>query len=537
MTVPGPAAGKGDWRDWAKARLASLDLAEASDGIVRALVGWERIGPQTAVLFYDPLPNEPDVTPLASRVAAWLTRVPGKGRITVHPYDSPRETHRYGFTQPTAGAPTADPAVIDVVLVPGLAFDRAGVRLGRGGGHYDRFLGTLRGDALIVGVIPSALLVDRLPREPHDLPMTHLVTEKGVMPVEAVDAAPELTAAARAWIAGDPDPATRAELQALARRRRRRRPGRPHGGDAAPSAPPGIRGVVEAGSNRMNRAVVIRTTRGLADYLIGRREGRRAGGRGLRRAPPTAAPSPRTRWGCWPPPGSRCATSPRWPPPRWWPTPPGCWGPRRRWWSPPATTRRGTTATRSTTPTARRSSPRSTPASPRPSTGWGRPSRCPGWRAPWRAASGLARPIEPAVTARYLEEVLALRPASPGRPQPAASSTPRCTAWAAAGGAGAAPGGLRRSATWCPSRPSPTAGSPRWPSPTRRSRGRSTWPVALAATGRAPTWSWPTTPTPTAWPSACPAAGSGWRSPGTRWACCWPTSCWSTPGPGPPRWW
>ncbi|MFH1104278.1 MAG: 5-formyltetrahydrofolate cyclo-ligase [Actinomycetota bacterium] len=267
MTVPGPAAGKGEWRGWAKARLASLDLAEVSAGILRALGAWERIGPQTAVLFYDPLPNEPDVTSLAPRVAAWLTRVPGKGRITVHPYDSPREAHRYGFTQPAAEAPAGDPAVIDVVLVPGLAFDRAGVRLGRGGGHYDRFLGTLRADAVIVGVIPSALLVDRLPCEPHDLPMTHLVTEKGVMPVETVDAAPDLTAAARAWIMGDPDPATRVELAAIvgsgnlvALEDRM--------GEMLRFGTAGIRGEVGAGSNRMNRAMVIKTTRGLADHLI-----------------------------------------------------------------------------------------------------------------------------------------------------------------------------------------------------------------------------------------------------------------------------
>ncbi len=75
-----------------------------------------------------------------------------------------------------------------------------------------------------------------------------------------------------AWIAGDPDPATRAELQALF-----------DAGDEAALADrmggalafgtAGIRGVVEAGSNRMNRAVVIRTTRGLADYLLATRPG------------------------------------------------------------------------------------------------------------------------------------------------------------------------------------------------------------------------------------------------------------------------
>jgi len=79
-------------------------------------------------------------------------------------------------------------------------------------------------------------------------------------------------AAAREWIAGDPDPATRAELQGLLDR-----------GDEAALADrmagslafgtAGIRGEVGAGPNRMNRAVVIRTTRGLADYLSDNRTG------------------------------------------------------------------------------------------------------------------------------------------------------------------------------------------------------------------------------------------------------------------------
>ena len=276
MTEPGlgPGAGKAEWRTWARARLDELDLDRVSAGILAALRSWERMAPKTSVLFYDPLPNEPDVTALATEVRPWLVRVTADRAITVHPYDAPREEHRYGFSQPIAAAPTADAALLDVVLVPGLAFDRTGVRLGRGGGHYDRFLGALRGDALIVGVVPAALLVDELPREPHDLLMTHLVTENGVIEVNRMDPAPDLTAAARAWIAGDPDPATRTELADILM-----------SGDVAALhdrvgetlrfGTAGIRGEVGAGSNRMNRATVIRATRGLADHLIA--AGRAAG--------------------------------------------------------------------------------------------------------------------------------------------------------------------------------------------------------------------------------------------------------------------
>jgi 5-formyltetrahydrofolate cyclo-ligase len=62
------------------------------------------------------------------------------------------------------------------------------VRLGRGGGHYDQFLARLPPSTRRVGVCPADLVVDRLPREPHDVVMTHLATEDGVVAVGSVAA-------------------------------------------------------------------------------------------------------------------------------------------------------------------------------------------------------------------------------------------------------------------------------------------------------------------------------------------------------------
>jgi len=75
-----------------------------------------------------------------------------------------------------------------------------------------------------------------------------------------------------AWIAGDPDPDTRAELQALMDAGATEQLSERMNGTLA-FGTAGLRGAVEAGSNRMNRAVVIRTTRGLADMLIARHDG------------------------------------------------------------------------------------------------------------------------------------------------------------------------------------------------------------------------------------------------------------------------
>ena len=64
------------------------------------------------------------------------------------------------------------------VLVPALAVDRLGVRLGRGGGHYDRSLPLAAASAALVGVIRDEEWVTRLPDEPHDVRMTAVLTPR-----------------------------------------------------------------------------------------------------------------------------------------------------------------------------------------------------------------------------------------------------------------------------------------------------------------------------------------------------------------------
>lgn len=82
-----------------------------------------------------------------------------------------------------AVSPPVDPAAIDLVLVPGLAFDRHGGRLGFGAGYYDRFLPTT--DALRVGLAFSLQLVDRVPVTPNDVPVHWLATEQAAIACRA----------------------------------------------------------------------------------------------------------------------------------------------------------------------------------------------------------------------------------------------------------------------------------------------------------------------------------------------------------------
>lgn len=74
----------------------------------------------------------------------------------------------------------ADPDRVDFALIPGVAFDQNGRRLGYGGGFYDRLIGgELPGRALLVSGAFGTQMVDGVPVDPHDAPVDVVVTEKG----------------------------------------------------------------------------------------------------------------------------------------------------------------------------------------------------------------------------------------------------------------------------------------------------------------------------------------------------------------------
>jgi 5-formyltetrahydrofolate cyclo-ligase len=83
----------------------------------------------------------------------------------------------FGLREPAPPwSPAAAVASASLVLVPALAVDRAGVRLGRGAGFYDRSLARADPAARLVAVVRDDELVDELPGEDHDVPMTHALT-------------------------------------------------------------------------------------------------------------------------------------------------------------------------------------------------------------------------------------------------------------------------------------------------------------------------------------------------------------------------
>lgn len=77
------------------------------------------------------------------------------------------------------------PAALDLLLLPGLAFDRQGGRLGHGRGYFDRLLADTRQDAVKAGLAFECQLVEEVPMAPHDVRLDVVVTEKGVYRVDA----------------------------------------------------------------------------------------------------------------------------------------------------------------------------------------------------------------------------------------------------------------------------------------------------------------------------------------------------------------
>ncbi|HVV65880.1 MAG TPA: 5-formyltetrahydrofolate cyclo-ligase [Rhizomicrobium sp.] len=95
------------------------------------------------------------------------------------PAGSELVTSAFGVPEPAGDWPRAVPSIL---LVPMLAFDRDGYRLGYGGGFYDITLAALRaaGELRAIGVAFAGQEVEALPREPHDQRLDAIVTEKGL---------------------------------------------------------------------------------------------------------------------------------------------------------------------------------------------------------------------------------------------------------------------------------------------------------------------------------------------------------------------
>ncbi len=97
--------------------------------------------------------------------------------------DGLRES-KFGTLEPDPkDAEVLEPGKIDLVLVPGLAFDEKGHRLGYGSGYYDRYLKWVRTDCIKVGLAYEEQMLKQIVPEGHDVPVEFVVTQKRVLEI------------------------------------------------------------------------------------------------------------------------------------------------------------------------------------------------------------------------------------------------------------------------------------------------------------------------------------------------------------------
>ena len=167
---------------------------ESDDALFARFLALPQVAAADTLLLYHGMGTEPDTARLLPALRAMGKRVclprclPGQGLEArlVGP-DSALVPHPFGMLEPGEDCPPTERDKIDLILVPGLAFDRSGGRLGQGGGYYDRFLAGYPG--FTAALCRQALLLDRVPRAGHDLGVDLVVTEAGLYGPSAPDAA------------------------------------------------------------------------------------------------------------------------------------------------------------------------------------------------------------------------------------------------------------------------------------------------------------------------------------------------------------
>ncbi|MFQ5346930.1 MAG: 5-formyltetrahydrofolate cyclo-ligase [Rhodothalassiaceae bacterium] len=185
-----PSDRKPEMRERARARRAGLcaDREAASARIATFLLPELLRRRPRVVGAYRALADEIDPAPIvaALRKAGVTIALPAVERrhaplvFRHHREGDPLRRSAFGIAEPVEGAPVLRP---DMLLVPLLAFDREGFRLGFGAGYYDRTIAALRaaGDLFTVGLAFAAQEVTALPHEPHDMTLDLVATETGLV--------------------------------------------------------------------------------------------------------------------------------------------------------------------------------------------------------------------------------------------------------------------------------------------------------------------------------------------------------------------
>ncbi|WP_225438330.1 5-formyltetrahydrofolate cyclo-ligase [Candidatus Frankia nodulisporulans] len=164
---------------------AGLGAGDAG-GLAPRILALPEVARATCVAAYVGLPGEPELGDLLDRLLAAGTQV----LLPTLRTDLDLDFRTYlgtlvpgalGTREPPSAAPVGDLGLAGVVIVPALAVDRRGRRLGRGGGSYDRALVRVAAQATVIAVVHDQELLDHVPTAPHDRGVHLVVTPSRIL--------------------------------------------------------------------------------------------------------------------------------------------------------------------------------------------------------------------------------------------------------------------------------------------------------------------------------------------------------------------
>lgn len=161
-------------------------LALLSDEISDSVLAEQRVCAASCIMAYFPLPDEVTITPVIRALASQgktvlLPEVVSDTEMVLRKYQSDNDLREgaFGILEPT-GELFTEYEKIDLVIVPGMAFDKSGNRLGHGKGYYDRFFAEMERRTgrlpYLMGVAFPFQVIDEIPYNEHDKKMDKVLT-------------------------------------------------------------------------------------------------------------------------------------------------------------------------------------------------------------------------------------------------------------------------------------------------------------------------------------------------------------------------